>query len=136
MARNRCMIRPIHKGTIDMKIELTTLDREILSRHSAGCRGRAMIELAIVDAIIKAGAEAGYHFEIDGEEEEDVTDANALKAALFNLDDAVLLVCRGEKRLGWIRLVFGNDGYDLVSDYTKNLESFMAPINAAADFLN
>ncbi len=36
----------------------------------------------------------------------------------------------GQPSLGWVYLVYGNDGYDVVNDYTTNLdELFMARIN-------
>lgn len=35
--------------------------------------------------------------------------------------------------VGWVRLVFGNDGYDVIVDYTTNLEGLLAGANALAD---
>lgn len=121
-----------------MTIHLSETDKQILARHSASVRGRAFVELQVVDAIIKAAVDAGYHLEVEGEEGEgvDTSDASALKVLLFNLDDAIVLVFngKGRKAFGWIRLVFGNDGWDLVSDYSVNLEEFLAPVQAVADF--
>jgi hypothetical protein len=122
-----------------MTIHLSETDKQILARHSASVRGRALIELQVVDAIIKAAVVIGYRLGVEGEggEEVDTSDASTLKALLFNLDDAVVLVFNSpgaEEPFGWIRLVFGNDGWDLVSDYSTNLEEFLAPVQAVADF--
>lgn len=121
-----------------MEITLSETDKQILARHSAGVRGRALIELQVVDALLKAARDAGYTFEIEDADEDDgdMSDAAQLKAALFNRDAAALLVFNGNRpqAFGWIRLVFGNDGWDLVSDYSTNLEEFLGPVNAVADF--
>jgi len=98
-----------------MQINVSDTDKQVLSRHTASGRGRAFIELQIVEALIKAASEAGYFYEIEGEgDTEDISTPENLKLVLFNLDDATLIV-KDDKGLyrGWIRLVFGNDGYDL-----------------------
>ena len=33
---------------------------------------------------------------------------------------------------GWVRFVYGNDGYDVISDYTVNLEEVLGPVNKLA----
>lgn len=35
--------------------------------------------------------------------------------------------------MGWVRLVYGNDGWDVISDYTTNLEKYMQGASALAD---
>jgi hypothetical protein len=109
-------------------------DIEIIAKHQPNCRARARMELAIVNKLIESADAAGHRlnvaeYEDDGEHDYDV------KTALFNLDDAHVIVIDSDgDELGWIRLVFGN-GSDLVSDYTVNLETFLAPANALADSL-
>lgn len=120
-----------------MTITLSETDKQILARHSPSVRGRALIELQVVDALIKAAQDNAFHLEIDGEGEgPDIStrrvSADAFKSALFDLDMATVYVSRGT--FGWIRLVFGNDGWDLISDYSTNLETFLEPVNAVADF--
>ena len=34
------------------------------------------------------------------------------------------------KRIGWAQFTYGNDGYDVLSDHTANLEPLMATITA------
>jgi len=111
-----------------MKIDLTPADREILAHHDPSVHGRALIELAIVDALIEAAKLSKYRFEVDDlEQDEDASTDDGLKAALFNRDDALLNVYEtGGPYKGWIKLVFGNDGWDLISDFSVNLEEFLA----------
>lgn len=42
---------------------------------------------------------------------------------------------RDKRPDGWVRFTYGNDGWDVMSDYTTNLESVLAPVNAYADSL-
>jgi hypothetical protein len=35
---------------------------------------------------------------------------------------------------GWVRFVYGNDGWDVVSDYTTNLEPHMKNADKLADY--
>jgi len=55
---------------------------------------------------------------------------------LFNLirdlDEAELIIKKGNER-GWILFVMGNDGYDVIADYTTNIEKYMAPIMKYAE---
>lgn len=37
---------------------------------------------------------------------------------------------------GWVYLVYGNDGWDTMSDYTTNLEDVLKPVNDYADSLS
>jgi hypothetical protein len=122
-----------------MKIDLTPTDRVILARHDPSVRGRAMIELAIVDALIQTAQDHLFYLEIEGDGEDKASstrrvDGERFKAALFNLDDVQLSVYNGVAYKGWIRLVFGNDGYDLISDDSVNLEEFLSsgPIEKVA----
>jgi hypothetical protein len=117
-----------------LKIKLSETEKEIILKHDPSCRGRALLEMEIVSALIRAAVDAGYYFEVDGEED-DVSTTDNLKRVVFNLDEATLLLCGDdEKPKGWIKLVFGNDGYDLISDYTTNLEAFLKPVNDLANF--
>lgn len=41
------------------------------------------------------------------------------------VDDEYLLVYKQGKLVGWVKLVYGNDGYDVISDYHTSLEKIM-----------
>ncbi len=105
-------------------------DEEILQRHDQGCRVRAAIELKIVNRLISDAKAAGYALSITQYYGEVVPD---IKAALFNLDEAHLVFHKGKKRVGWVYLVFGNSGWDLISDYTVDLEDFLKGAQSVAD---
>lgn len=106
-------------------------DNEIILKHDQGCRPRARMELAIVNALIGELARPGYTAKIDEYGNEPTT----LKDGLFNLDEAHLIVFKDGKKIGFVYLVFGNDGHDLISDYSVSLEEFLKPVNEVADKL-
>jgi hypothetical protein len=65
------------------------------------------------------------------------TDAAAIVAELHQCDVEYLLVHEaGSNRfehLGWIEFIYGNDGHDLIANYTNNLEPLLAGAEALAD---
>lgn len=53
------------------------------------------------------------------------------------VDDCHLFVRDGNgNRKGWVRFVYGNDGWDVMNDYTTNLEDVLKEVNAYADSLS
>jgi hypothetical protein len=109
-------------------------DREILKKHDPSIRGRAYIELQIVNKLIEAAKDARYTLKVwDGYEEEGITNYD-VRTAIFDLDLARIEVYDGDKYLGTIALVLGNDGHDIVSDYHTSLENFLVPVNALASW--
>lgn len=109
----------------------TITDAEIIANHSPSVRARARLELTIVNALIARAAETGAKLAVHAtyEENEYSDEPYDVKSALFDLDDATVVVndAQGES-MGWVRLVFGNDGWDLISDYSARLESFLRPV--------
>ncbi len=106
-------------------------------------RRRIAIERRIVkktiDDLLAAGFELAVH---DGEEwHERTTDRAKLIDAIMNTDEDRLFVYRADgpkgRRdwFGWVFFVYGNDGWDVMSDYTVNLEDTLKPVNALADSL-
>lgn len=114
---------------------LKLTDEQIIKKHDPSCRGRAYIELCIVNEIIKQAGELGLELEIDDLTEEEMRAyGNDFKTAVFDLDSATIWVNTESSSPGWMKLVFGNHGYDLVSDYCMTLEEFLKPVNKLADF--
>jgi hypothetical protein len=119
-----------------MQLIMSNKDMEILNNHSDECRPRAIMELAIVDCLIDAAKIAGFTLKIrDFDHYEDSENAyydhkEDLKDLLFDLDEATVYVFSKEsdKLIGWVYLVFGNSGYDLVSNYTVSIVEFLAPV--------
>lgn len=65
------------------------------------------------------------------------TDAAAIVAELNQCDVEYLLVHQaGSNRfehMGWVELIYGNDGHDLIANYTNSLEPLLAGAEALAD---
>lgn len=102
---------------------------------------RIRIETRIAKSAIAELLSAGYTLGVyDGEETtiKQSTDKQAVLDALQTTDDDYLLVYKaGEsKRCGWVRFVYGNDGWDVISDYTVNLEDALTETNKLADTLS
>lgn len=104
---------------------------------------RLAVEQDIVTKLVDALLKAGYVLRVnDGEDSypEATQDRATVLEQLGEVDDEHIEVgtpvTSGKpKRVGWIRLVYGNDGYDVISDYTTNLEEVLKPINDYADTL-
>lgn len=112
---------------------LKLTDEQIIKRHDPSCRGRAYIELQIINALIEQAAKHSYILQI---REITLDDYDGdFKTAAFDLDYCCVdVINSSQEGIGWIRLVFGNDGWDLISDYSVNLNSFLKPVNELADF--
>lgn len=108
---------------------------------------RIAVEQDIVTRTVDALLAAGYALQTDIQEdprpERPTKDRAAILAEMMDVDDEFLGVYdQGESAsltkglIGWVRFVYGNDGWDVISDYTTNLESVLAPINEYADTLS
>jgi hypothetical protein len=95
-----------------------------------------------VDALIAAGYRLRTDLHDDPRPDEPTTERAAILAEMRETDDEFLGVYRPEdftpddrRPYGWIRFVYGNGGYDVISDYTINLEPIIDPIMAYAGTL-
>jgi hypothetical protein len=98
---------------------------------------RQRVEKIIVRAVVNAAVAAGYSVAVDNggdEYEYKGADRRACLATMFATDDERLYLftaeqaARGFKRsAGWVYFVYGNSGWDVISDYTTNLENLLAP---------
>lgn len=113
-------------------------DRETFPKACHTCQ-RIAIEQEMVTKVVDAFLAAGYSLQTDLQEdprpEEPTSDRVIILAELMETDDEFMGVFKNGERHGWVRFVYGNDGYDVVSDYTTNLEEIMKPINEYADSL-
>lgn len=104
----------------------------------SACNARQLIERRIVrhlvDEILGHDLWIGVY---DGETKYPITrDRDELLDALMNTDeDYVRLFTQGteDSQLGWVRLVYGNDGYDVICDYVVGIEHLIAKTNALTD---
>lgn len=109
---------------------------------------RRAIEKQITECVIDTLLAAGYTVRVraDGPGFEPATTRDELLATCMDLDEAHLIVEREEttaadpelkieprKVRRMVVLVYGNDGYDLVADYSASLEATLAPVHALAD---
>lgn len=104
-----------------------------VTAYPMSIRSRIDAERKICRRTIRELHAAGYEMRVHSGDEFETKRAeteSGLMRALFNLDDAWLLVHhKGQRKaFGWVRFVFGNDGWDVVSDYTTNLEAVMDTI--------
>lgn len=88
------------------------------------------MERAIIAAAIKGLLEANYKISVfDGEETvlTATSDSAAILGALFATDEELLIVHSDSNGkpfpFGSVQLIYGNDGYDVIADYTTNLEA-------------
>lgn len=113
----------------------------VLARH----RVETKIVVKLVDDILKAGYRIGVSLE-RGYDVEDMlmgeTDKLKIMETVFAGDDCHLFVQSAKGPLvedgkviseGWVYLVYGNDGYDVISDYSVKLESLVKGANELAD---
>ena len=85
---------------------------------------RIMIERRICFALVKQVLAYGHALSVFDSEDWTVKssrDEKLIREALFTTDSDELVVRDlDNKRLGWFQLIYGNDGYDVISDYTAN----------------
>jgi hypothetical protein len=90
---------------------------------------RMATERSIATAVVKALLAAGFAIEVDnGGDEPEVaktTDKKAILKGLFLCDDERLYVYNNERAIGWVYFVYGNDGWDVINDYTVNLQQWL-----------
>lgn len=82
---------------------------------------RTKIERAVLALLVGELATAGWLIEAtdDGEGYKKCKTERALFARVFDLDDCYVIFRHGDdKFFNWVRLVRGNDGTDLISDYS------------------
>ena len=101
-------------------------------------KARIAVEQKIARHTVTALLACGYSLSVyDGEEVtvERSTDKTAICNAMYTTDEDYLFVFRaGESsRIGWVRFVYGNDGWDVICDYTTNLDSPMESVMQFAE---
>ena len=103
---------------------------------------RGDMEQAIVSALIKVGLAAGYWLSVDnGGDLPEITptrDYETIRKEMFGTRSETLLFYSADNRtrrseaVTHAELVYGNEGYTVISDYGMTLEPLMPPIEALA----
>ncbi|OYW73583.1 MAG: hypothetical protein B7Z37_20955 [Verrucomicrobia bacterium 12-59-8] len=100
---------------------------------------RQRIEKQIARLFLRTALAAGYAVSLDngGEdfEFENSTNLKYIIGKMFATDEERLYLSKNGKRVGWVLLVYGNDGYDVICDYTTNLEHLMPEVEKLSDKL-
>lgn len=94
-----------------------TLDPKVVKRQK--------VERTICSVLIREAVKAGYRLSVYNGEEfvtGQTTDRLELLKAMFSVDEEHLYFYKDWKRVGWVFLVYGNDGWDAINDYTTNLD--------------
>lgn len=98
---------------------------------------RQRIEKNIVRLIFRHGIKLGYSFRVnDGGAVYPSAPSNKereLMPLCFSVDEEKLIAYKDGVRAGAIFLVYGNDGFDAVNDYTASLEPILELSNAYAE---
>ena len=97
-------------------------------------------ERRIYSRIVKDAIASGFNVSVyDGEEYalEHSTKYADIMAAGFSTDEDALVIYNGDQRLGFVHLIYGNCGWDVIHNYTATdtIETLLAGANALADKL-
>lgn len=90
-------------------------------------RSRIAIERRIVRSLVTEFLSQGFSLSVfDGEERSKITmDAQEVYDAIMNTDEDILLVYRESEHVGSVKLVYGNDGWDVMNDWHTVLDPYM-----------
>jgi len=113
-----------------------------------GVKMRQEVERKIAVAAIKQLLAAGFVIGVNDGEETTLSysrDAKKIEAALFTTDEDHLLVYEDRNpdaslpveqdcvAIGWVRFIYGNSGWDVLSDYSTNLEQHLTEADKIAN---
>jgi hypothetical protein len=101
------------------------MDRQDMERAIAG-----RFAQTVVDAGLKISVDNGEYISLDKSD-----DVEAIVADLMACDMDWLHVFDGQKRVGTLLLVYGNDGYDVICDYSVSLEAYVRDADRLAEEL-
>lgn len=94
-------------------------------------------EKAIVGALVDAFLAEGVKLSVESDGIvylENSTDKEEIIESLFAVDEAFLLTVDHNGKGGWVFLVFGNDGYDVIADHTMGFVSDV--VDSLDDFVS
>ena len=103
---------------------------------SINIKERQRIEKKIVTAVVDAALKEGYTVIINnGGDDDEITSTDRAKILkeMFATDEERLYVAKDGKIVGWVFFVYGECGWDVICDYTTNLEEMLKPALALAD---
>jgi hypothetical protein len=106
-----------------------------LGATSPAVRRRQKVEVTILRRVIREALKQGYEIAVyDGEERFPASNKfEVILSHAYNTDEDILFFIEEGREVGWVKFVYGNDGWDVISDYLMSLESFMKPIHQWVD---
>jgi hypothetical protein len=103
---------------------------------------RQRVERSIARRVILDAVKQGFVIDVnDGEEItlRNATSSTVILKAMMTTDEDYLILRRhnadGTVTRGWVRFVYGNGGWDVICDYSVNLDEVLAGANALAERL-
>lgn len=99
---------------------------------SPSVRARQDLERRITDEIAKTLIGAGFVIRVhDGEDwaSKRLTDPVKIQEAIMQTDEDTFVVYKVDSRqpFGRVDFIYGNDGYDVASDWTMGLDEYVQP---------
>jgi hypothetical protein len=96
------------------------------------------IEKSVVSAVVKSALKLGYTISVWDGGDWAIKSSSGYKAvmeACFSTDEDILVFRNGGVKVGSVSLVYGNSGYDVISDYSMWLEPMLKNANDVANRL-
>lgn len=110
-----------HKTPFEKTIEEIKTRNDYDAASYRDLVNRITIENKIVKKLVKYALNAEYYVSVNDGGETTVTKSRhypTIIDAVFSTDEDYLIFHRADgSRVGWVRLIYGNDGYDVISDY-------------------
>jgi hypothetical protein len=93
---------------------------------------RMEIERQIAARIVADAIKAGYTLRVEETLRNDSANLAEIKAALHQMDEDKIYFYQAGQYRGMVYLVYGNDGYDVICDYSVILGKVLEPAEALA----
>ncbi len=104
---------------------------------------RQRAEYAVISAFVKSALAAGHTLGVNNGEETVVKYSKSYKqimGAIMSTDEERILVypksATSGPRMGWVMLVYGNSGWDVICDCTENVEHLLVKAGEVSDKLS
>lgn len=114
-------------------------DHAFVEKYDATVRTRGLVERAIVRRLVRELLAQGYAITVDYGDVDDTsgvtrsTDEKKIIDAVQACDEEWLQVYKNDRNYATIFLVYGNDGWDVISDYSVKLQDAIVKTNKFAD---
>lgn len=100
---------------------------------------RQNVERQVIDKLLDEAIKHNLSFRLfDGEAwaTEKTNDKQVILGAVMSVDDETLYFFDAEgKKAGWVRLIYGNDGWDVIADNSQKIDYILPPVTEFANEL-